>query len=274
MSVVQDVYDQVRQPEYTGENRCMPCTVTNVAITAVGTAVLGLLNPFVAAAFAVVGLAAIAVRGYLVPGTPWITKRYFPEWLLALFGKVEEPTVADAPAYESDVDPETYLLEQGIVEETPDGRDLQLADGFWEEWNAEIQRVSRDPDAAVGELLELDDPEIEVPEEGAGCRVYDGDVRVAQWPSRAALLADLGAVPALESTGIDVESMDQADAGTLLAGLRVFAESCPDCGGVLELGEDTVESCCRVADVFTYDCNDCSARVLEIEAGGAAEAGA
>lgn len=274
MSVVQDLYDEVRQPEYTGENRCMPCTVTNVAITAVGTAALALLNPFVAAGFAVIGLASIAVRGYLVPGTPWITKRYFPEWLLALFGKAEEPTAADAPAYEADVDPETYLMERGIVTETPDGRDLELADGFWPEWESEIQRVSRDPEAAVGDLLELDEPRIEVPDEGAGCRVFDGDVRVAQWPSRAALLADLGAVPALESEGIDVEAMDQADAGTLLAGLRVFAETCPDCGGSLELGEDTVESCCRVADVFTYDCTDCTARVLEIEAGGAAEAGA
>ena len=269
MSVVQNLYDEVRQPEYTGENRCMPCTVTNTAITAVVSAGLWLLvTPIAAVAFAVFGLAAIALRGYLVPGTPWITKRYFPEWLLSLFGKAEDPVAADAPAYEGTVDPEEYLLERGIITETPDGQDLELTEGFWPEWDAEIQRAADDPASAVGDLLELEDPRIETPEQGAGCRVFDGEVRVAQWPSRAALLADLGAVSALRKQGIDVDEMEQADAGALLAGLRVFAESCPDCGGSLELGEDTVESCCRVADVFTYDCNDCSARVLEIEAAG------
>lgn len=267
MSVVQDLYDQVRQPEYTGENRCMPCTVTNTAITFVVAAGLWvLLAPVAAVAFTVIGLAAIGLRGYLVPGTPTLTKRYFPEWLLALFGKAEDPVAADAPAYEGSVDPETYLMERGIVQETPDGQDLELVDGFWPEWDAAIEEAAANPERAVGELLELEKPRIEVPDEGAGCRVFDDEVRVAQWPSRAALLADLGAVTALRGEGIDIDEMEQADAGALLAGLRVFAESCPECGGSLELGEDTVESCCRVADVFTYDCSDCTSRVLEIEA--------
>ena len=267
MSVVQNLYDEVRQPEYTGENRCMPCTVTNTVITAIGAAGLWLfVAPIAAVAFAVFGLAAIALRGYLVPGTPWITKRYFPEWLLSLFGKAEEPVAADAPAYEGSVDPEMYLLERGIIRETADGQDLELADDFWPEWDEAIESAARNPEESVGELLDLDDPKIETLEEGPGCIVRDGDVRVAQWPSRAALLADLGAVPALQTEGIDIDEMEQADAGALLAGLRVFAKSCPECGGSLELGEDTVESCCRVADVFTYDCDDCSSRVLEIEA--------
>jgi rRNA maturation protein Nop10 len=45
----------------------------------------------------------------------------------------------------------------------------------------------------------------------------------------------------------------------------VFLESCPACGGDPELGEETVESCCRQAEVYTYSCPDCGARLLEIE---------
>ncbi|MFC7196638.1 hypothetical protein ACFQL4_21660 [Halosimplex aquaticum] len=32
--------DRLRRPEYTGENRCLPCTILNVAIASVGTTLL------------------------------------------------------------------------------------------------------------------------------------------------------------------------------------------------------------------------------------------
>lgn len=83
-----DLLDRFRQPEYTGENRCIPCTVTNVAIAAVlalGLAFL-LVTPIGVFAF-LVCLGVIYLRGYLVPGTPEITQQYFPPWLLSLFGK-------------------------------------------------------------------------------------------------------------------------------------------------------------------------------------------
>ena len=35
-----DVLDTFRQPEYTGDNRCIPCTVVNVAIAAVLAALI------------------------------------------------------------------------------------------------------------------------------------------------------------------------------------------------------------------------------------------
>ena len=273
MSVVNRLYDEVRQPEYTGENRCTPCTVTNLLITAVVAAGLVVIQPAIAVAFAVFGVAAIAVRGYLVPGTPELTKRYFPPWLLELFGK-EPAGATNVPAYEGDVDPETYLLEHEIITETPDGEDVVLVEGFWPIWDAAIDEANANLADAVGDLLELDEPKVNpggeiepAGETGGGCTVYDGDTRVAQWPSEAALAADLGAIDALAEYGVDVEAMDRADAGQLLAGLRVFAESCPDCGGTMALGEDTVESCCSVAEVFTYDCEDCGTRVMEVQAG-------
>jgi hypothetical protein len=83
----------LRQPEYTGENRCLPCTVVNAAITAVGSVAVGVVASPVAGTVALtVGAAAIWLRGYLVPYTPQLTERYLPERVLAWFGKAESPT--------------------------------------------------------------------------------------------------------------------------------------------------------------------------------------
>lgn len=87
------IVEPLRKPEYTGENRCTPCTVLNLAIAgAIGTAVARRSR---VAGAAVVGAstAAIYLRGYLVPGTPELTKRYLPERVLRLFGKAPEPEI-------------------------------------------------------------------------------------------------------------------------------------------------------------------------------------
>ncbi len=78
---------RLRNPAYTGENRCVPCTAVNVAISVVAAAVAAVAAVELAAAVLAVSLSAIYLRGYLVPGTPTLTKRYFPPWLLARFGK-------------------------------------------------------------------------------------------------------------------------------------------------------------------------------------------
>lgn len=93
------VLDRFRQPEYTGENRCIPCTATNVLIAlalsvAVGygwAATVGRFAWPIALAVFGVGIAAVWLRGYLVPGTPELTKRYFPDWLLRRFDKHPTP---------------------------------------------------------------------------------------------------------------------------------------------------------------------------------------
>jgi hypothetical protein len=90
---------RLRRPEYTGENRCLPCTVLNVGIASSGATLLGAwlvaagystLALGVATGVLAVSLAAIWLRGYLVPGTPALTKRYLPASVLAAFGKTPE----------------------------------------------------------------------------------------------------------------------------------------------------------------------------------------
>ena len=59
MAAARDALDRVRQPEYVGENRCLPCTVTNLVIAAILTAALAWLSVPLAVAFALPAVASI-----------------------------------------------------------------------------------------------------------------------------------------------------------------------------------------------------------------------
>lgn len=82
--------ERFREPEYTGENRCVPCTVINAVLAVVLTLIAGALGPVAALVVLVGSAASIYYRGYLVPGTPELTKRYLPDRVLALFGKTPD----------------------------------------------------------------------------------------------------------------------------------------------------------------------------------------
>lgn len=89
-----DIVDDLKQPAYTGENRCEPCTILNLLIAgAVGSLIArkSRLGGLLAVGFSVV---LIYLRGYLVPGTPTLTKRYLPPEVLRWFGKDPEPDLA------------------------------------------------------------------------------------------------------------------------------------------------------------------------------------
>ncbi len=272
MEATRGVLARVKQPEYTGENRCMPCTVVNLAIAAVGTALVvagaattASLPVAAGAGAAVFGLsvALIYLRGYLVPGTPELTKRYFPPWLLELFGK--GPAQAPEPPDGETIDPEEVLTAVGALEECDDRDDLCLTADFRTAWYEAIDRV----DAAdqgrdrLLDLLDLDEAEVEIVEyQDAFKAKIDGQV-VGTWESEAAMLADLGAANALADRHAAWKSLSVADRGRLLNGLRLFIDECPSCGGTPEFGTDTVESCCSTHEVAAVSCNDCGERLFE-----------
>jgi hypothetical protein len=258
---------RLRQPEYTGENRCVPCTVVNLAIAvaaSVGVAVVSL--PAAVAVFAV-SAAAIYFRGYLIPGTPTLTKRYFPDSVLRLFDKYEPP---EPPAIDGEADIESFLLEVDAVEECRNGTDLCLTDGFRDAWYGHIERIrergDEDDDVAVlFEGLDVDPDRVRVDRHGAAYEAYVDDTRVGQWESRAAYLADLGAEAAFRERHPGWGRLGFDARTEVLGSLRLWLERCPACDGPVTLGEETVESCCRSIDVIAANCEDCRARVFEAQ---------
>lgn len=86
--------EEFRRPEYTGENRCIPCTILNLAIAAAVGLAIARRSSVGGAVVTAVSIAVIYFRGYLVPGTPTLTKRYLPPAVLRWFGKDTGPDIA------------------------------------------------------------------------------------------------------------------------------------------------------------------------------------
>lgn len=135
------IFEQLHRPEYTGENRCWPCTLTNSLLlgTVVGT-LLARGRRTAAVAIAAAGVTAIALRGYLVPYTP----QFAPSLLAALpiSGKpASEPgslTGSEATAPDGDA-VLAELFDAGVV--VADGEDIRLDAEFRTEWRAQMRRL-------------------------------------------------------------------------------------------------------------------------------------
>jgi hypothetical protein len=262
--------NRFKQPEYTGENRCLPCTVVNTLIAAVGTIAIGIATAVystppvgLTAGVAVFGLSMLTIylRGYLVPGTPELTKQYFPPWLLSLFGKdpaEDEPVIAS-------IDPERELLNAGALEECKEVDDLCLTEAFRVDWDSEIRRLreNRTDRKQLLELLDVDESNVEFQEHGDAFQAFVDGTPVGTWESEAAYLADLGGALALQEYHPNWRSMAIEAKSELLSGLRLFIEDCPACGGEPTFATDTVESCCSQYEVAAVSCSDCDARLFE-----------
>lgn len=275
MSEATGPLDRLRRPEYTGENRCLPCTAVNVVIAVSAALVVGTwgtlaVGPVAAAAGAgtllLTGLAAVWLRGYLVPGTPTLTKRYLPERVLAAFGKADDEVLVHPGdrGGDPDFDVEGRLLDSGALEPCR-GDDYCLTDGFRESWHAGMDAIG--DGGWDGPLSDLGIVEagvsVELREHAhAAVAVADGG-RVGMWESRPAAVADLAAADLLADRVSDWGALAPDERVRLTGGLRVFLETCPDCGGRLAFDTETRESCCTSHEVAAVSCEACGARLFE-----------
>jgi hypothetical protein len=259
--------DRLRQPEYTGENRCVPCTSVNIAIAAAGSALAAkLTSRRVGSTAFITSLGTIYLRGYLVPGTPTLTKRYFPERVLRWFDKDNTTPMTDETV---EIDPERILLDAGAVEPCREGTDLCLTTDFQQAWRERIYTVrSHDlgEDHLAGVLdVSTRDGRITVDQHGDAFIAYTDDAVLGQWSSQAAAIADTAAATELSERVSDWSDFAPAEIARVLMSLRIFIEQCPDCDGSVRVEQDVVESCCRSYDVVASACQDCDTRLFEME---------
>lgn len=260
MSALRSTAGSVRRPEYTGENRCWPCTTVNVVLAGAAAAAIAVVAVEVALVAFGGALAAIWLRGYLVPGTPELTRRYLPERVLALFGKRPQ----DSPS--AGIDPETYLLDAGALVEVPGG-EYAFSPAFEEAWWERLAAMDEEPDAAaITDLTALDDATSLATEwrGDAFVALADGE-RIGDRESRAAFRADVASERVLADSRADWRTMPLAHRSDVLGALRLFVESCPSCEGVVTVEEDVVESCCTRYAVVAGTCSACHARLFELD---------
>ncbi|MFW5949745.1 MAG: hypothetical protein ACOCR6_00130 [archaeon] len=234
--------DSIRQPEYTGENRCFPCTVVNLGIVAVGSVVLARWSRLYAVLAVVVGIALVVLRGYVVPGTP----SFAPKLVAPLpfdFGHTEsaggthdERTTPDSLAAETDPERLLDALVDADVVEIADTA-LFLDDQFREAWNDRMGELRAIDDETFIERVTAASPE-DVEGIIQRDRVILGGTRDVR-TTRTVAIAETAAVEVLAEWGVP-ENL-RAPAATPL---RTFLRTCPSCDG--PVSETTIRrsGCC------------------------------
>lgn len=258
----------LRRPEYTGDNRCLPCTVVNLLVAGLGGAVLGLATRPAAGALAFgVGGLVIYLRGYLVPGTPALTQRYFPPWLLRAFGKdtlrnrrigrSEQPAEGRGGA-DDDGEAADPLVAAGVVSRSDDP---DVTPAFREAWHSRMDTVDAreiDPEM-VAAAFGADTAE----RVGTTSFVVDGEASL-RWGSGAALVADVAGADLLDSRLGAWSEFDRDSRRSILMGLRLCLSVCPGCGGSVRVDENRIDPCCEKPHlVAEAACTDCGAALAD-----------
>lgn len=276
----------LRNPRYTGSNRCLPCTIVNLVIAAALALVVATVSVGWALATFAAAAVTIGVRGYLVPGTPTLTKRYLPDRVLAWFDKgPERGGVASGGAAANGAadhgivaddgepfDPATALVEAGVLLEDPAVDDFVLEERFHDAWRREARTLA-DADVdeeALADFLGLDPDPVALVESNHAYGAYVEDEPAGRWESRQAFLADLAAAAVLDDHWDGWSELSTARRSELLGSLRLFIETCPTCDGSVTLDTTVVESCCRTYDVLAATCDACDARLFEADVDPAA----
>lgn len=268
--------DRLRQPAYTGENRCLPCTAVNLAIAVVGTGLAAVLSPYLAAAVLGLSLAAIYLRGYVVPGTPALTRRFFPDRVLRAFGKDPTDDVAWDPddlevfdqiedERENRVRPDEFLLETGVVAPAEDGDRRRLAEDFAAAVETRLA-AHREGTVTAETLADVFDAEpTDVAALDRDYPAYEVGIHVRKWPSETALVADVAAHQAFDAWTDRWREVPLAQRVDILRSLRSLRADCPACGGPLRQSAETLDSCCHSAELVMLTCADCGERLLEAD---------
>lgn len=262
---------ELKDERYTDENRCLPCTVLNLGIAAVGAIALGLWlggrSPRgLLAAGLVLGAASVViyVRGYLIPGTPALTRRFLPDRIRTRLGK---SAVDGGRAVASDVDPEALFERLGIVDEAPDGSDLVLDTEFETAWIDAVDTFAGTTDdlrRQLADAIGVDPGSLELERRPGSFLARHEDVPLARWESKAACQADVAAMAIMPLFDSQWGQRSFETRSELLGALRLFLEVCPTCRGHVSLGHEVVTSCCSDSDVVAATCEGCRARVFEV----------
>ncbi|MFB6189386.1 MAG: hypothetical protein ABEI57_05850 [Halapricum sp.] len=262
-----ETLDWLREPEHTGENRCWPCTVVNIAL--VGVLVLWLLvrnRRLASLTVAAIGAGLIYVRGYFVPYTPTFAPQLVAASPLpdSLFhdDRYEPKPEERQSLVETDHDGEAILGElagAGVIE--ADAEMIRLSEDVETAWHEEMERLSTLSVENLAAEIERSVPEIAE----TGLVEVDGEEWVIlgendAFMSQQVAIPELAAYRALEPY-LDDEDARLAGARTF----RMFLENCPVCGS--EIVEATESNCCGayaspddLKDILV--CPECEERVF------------
>lgn len=256
-------------PEHTGEDRCWPCTLANVAAVAVVAFLAGRRRRALGALVLGAGLTLVWARGYVIPGTPRFAPRLVEGLGVAHLFEAERAPESGSGTLSPEDAPEGEellgaLAEAGVLR--VEGERVVPDPGFEERWHEEMDRLAAlDTDALADEVLGVAhaaDAYAFGNHRGEWVVVTDGsdDFEGEEWLNRPTAVAEAAAARALDGRVDDATRLAAAGA------MPMFLEACPDCGAALEA--TTAAACCggyTGPDEVPEDvlaCPDCRARVF------------
>ncbi|WP_136689777.1 hypothetical protein [Halorhabdus amylolytica] len=267
-----DLFEELREPAYTGENRCWPCTVVNAVLVGIAAAWLYRRERTLASlAGATIGAGLIYVRGYVVPYTPTFAPRLveiapIPESIFHDGREPPGPEESTSLGDVSDYDGDTVLDELVAADVvTTDDETVQLTDTIGSSWHEEMDRLAALSEEALATEIEQTIPHIHNAEpldvDGQPWFVLGNN---DEYISKLVAITELGAYRALESSLED--PLRLAGARTV----RMFLDVCPVCGS--EIVPSTEANCCGayvdpgVPPKDLLVCPECEQRVFEFPA--------
>lgn len=263
------LFERLRNDDYTGAERCWPCTLVNLAAVGVLALLLRVRGRSLAgAAVATIGVAVVYLRGYLFPATP----RFAPQ-LVAVsplpdgwFADEGSPAETGSLASGVELDGATVLgglSDAGVVR--ADAESLCLADDYEAAWTRRMDALADRPLADLAAELRRSFPHIDRAEP----YTEDGKEWIAVGSSPGRLVARPVAVAELAAYQILVDATDDERLSVAGAeGFRTFLDSCPVCDS--DLVESTTVSCCgghtgpRQTPEETLVCPTCEQRLLTV----------
>lgn len=257
---------RIRQPEYTGENRCTPCTIINIGVVTVFAVLLAFFNPLLGALVVGAGVAGTWLRGYVIPYTPSfappiVSTLPFGQNLFEHSNRNRVPSGLSDP----DTDSEQVLVALDDADVLHGDTDLELTPTFYTDWHAHMDELQDENLAAAvkGASPRVDHARRHEDGDKAWVIVTDDDRSLASetWLSLPVSIADVAAVRALTDRGVDPElAVDAA------VPLRLFLDECPMCGD--EIVETTGGNCCGGFGPDGLDhvlaCANCGQRVATL----------
>ena len=263
---------KIRQQEYTGENRCPPCTMLNLIIAAALGRIVAQRSRTVGWAVFLISSLLIYLRGYLIPGTPTLTQRYLPTGVSRLLGKGYSPETERAYRRDGSEGPagretdenhadgagtlDEHLLSLDVIQPDQNGTDLRLATDFARDWTSELRATDTISPDDVAAVFNLSATDLTIRDRVEGYVVSTGDYTVGEWPSSSALLADIAAGRAVEDYYSNWHRLSTSERYSILSTLRIFVPECPRTGGPITERETTVSTCCQSYEVTSIVCEE------------------
>ncbi|WP_266083268.1 hypothetical protein [Haladaptatus caseinilyticus] len=227
---------QYRNPAHTGRNRCWPCTIVNLGLAALGVGVIAKTShPIIAGIAAIMGVVAVGFRGYLIPGTPRLTRK-LPEPILSRLEKAESPT--KLPTGER-------LISSGVLNDDL-SLSAQTADRVCERTQTLIADSEVLKEAAVDAFPGAVEASVRRSLSGGeNWFIHDVDeMSIRQWKARPIAAIDTANAEYLSTILPDWEDLQSRERRTMLSLLRYGVPNCPSCEKTFSEPDGPDVTCC------------------------------